>query len=158
MSLTGVLLVLAVASALACSATEPEPLPPIAHDGDLALSPRRLVGCYRVTSLQWYPAAPDDPAMTPPGSFELSAEPAGYPGSRIVRVAGRRASTFLNWLVTGPQEVTVNFSSGYVGVRFVLRQRPHDGAFYGRVEPLSESGGIPNKGYVLVERVACGRE
>jgi hypothetical protein len=142
----------------ACSS--PEPLPPVAQEGDLALSHERVSGCYQLASLHWRPAPPADSSMTPPTLFELSAEPTGYPGARKILVAGWSSDRLLNWRLTDAQELTVVFSGGYVGVRLVLRQRLSDGAFYGRAEPFSDAWGAPGPrpaGSVLLHQVPCRR-
>lgn len=150
--------VVAVASLSACSSPAPEALPPSAPEGDVALLPNTLVGCYRVVSMEWSPTPPAEGQewMIPPATFELSDDALDrMPDFRrvIVQEPSKRLG---NWTLTNQQELIVNFS-GLVGVQLVLRRQPTDGVFHGRAQPFSDSTLPPGLGTVLVKRTTCER-
>jgi hypothetical protein len=142
-----------------CSA--PEPPPPLPPEGDLAISVEAVVGCYHVIRTDWIaPSQPLYAGMSPPDSFQLSADivgPGGPDARRKVLVPGRWEASLRSWSVTGSKDFTIVFSTGFTGVRLVLHQRASDHSFYGRMQTFSD-GGSPGplpQGTVLLERVPC---
>jgi hypothetical protein len=154
--------VVALASLGACSSPAPETLPPIAYEGEVVLLPSTLVGCYRVASLEWLPAASPEGAkwaQLVPATFELSGAALDDGAPDFRRVIAAEPSLRLGiWTLNNQQELIVDFS-GLVGVKLVLRRRPTDGVFYGRAHPTSD-GALPpgvGVGTVHVKKAGCER-
>jgi len=154
-----VVLAFALASLAACSPPAQEPLPPIPYEGELFLLPSRVVGCYRVTSLEWFPTPPrqGEGWKIPPPSFELSSEVFG-PTRYGVIAHGPPLRLGTWWVLTNRQELRVEFS-GLAGMRLELRRRPVDGMYYGHARLYTDAAPPPinNVGTVLLRKSSCER-
>ena len=125
--------------------------PPIERARKAArLTAADVIGCYQLRSLAWG-VAPD--VQDPPNFFRLHAE-LSMPMYRLITWQETTDKRFAGWLLSGTDEVTAFWSTGFAGVKLIFRWNPPD-QFDGRAEAFSDDGGLVDRGEVTLQKLPC---